>query len=271
MPIGVVLAGGQSRRFGQDKALFKPQDSKLTNVEIAAQRFKNICPLVFVVTNPQNLNSIRSLFQNQSQVNVIKDASFCQGEGPLAGILTVGLRGHQDLLITACDYPYLKKEALLLLKRYPNTFLQGEKSHYCLAHLLLKTTALRKYLAGGQRSLGHYLKKENKCQPLFYKGSWPELENCNFQRKNMKNKNDMSNSDFQKLIALVLNDLTIRRTLLENRESEVNQEMRSLEKDRELQELDNQVQAVQADFDHYHEFQNPNFKIDLDHYYHGMQ
>lgn len=87
----------------------------------------------------------------------------------------------------------------------------------------------------------------------------------------MKNKNDMSNSDFQKLIALVLNDLTIRRTLLENRESEVNQEMRSLEKDRELQELDNQVQAVQADFDHYHEFQNPNFKIDLDHYYHGMQ
>lgn len=46
----------------------------------------------------------------------------------------------------------------------------------------------------------------------------------------MKTMQEMAPADFQKLIALVLADLTIRRTLLENREQEVNQEMRSLER-----------------------------------------
>lgn len=87
----------------------------------------------------------------------------------------------------------------------------------------------------------------------------------------MKKMSDMTEADFQKLLALVLNDLAIRRTLLENRESEVNEELRSLEKDRELEELDNQVQAVQADYDHYKEFVNPKFDLDLDKYYRGIK
>ena len=52
----------------------------------------------------------------------------------------------------------------------------------------------------------------------------------------MKSKDSMTNPDFQKLISLVLNDLTIRRTMLENREQEVNQQMSSLEKDAELEQ-----------------------------------
>lgn len=67
----------------------------------------------------------------------------------------------------------------------------------------------------------------------------------------MKTMQEMAPADFQKLIALVLADLTIRRTLLENREQEVNQEMRSLEKDAELEDLDNQIQAIQDDYHHY--------------------
>ncbi len=74
------------------------------------------------------------------------------------------------------------------------------------------------------------------------------------------------NPDFQKLISLVLNDLTIRRTMLENREQEVNQQMSSLEKDAELEQLDDQIQQIQADFDHYREFQDPEFDfISRDH------
>lgn len=87
----------------------------------------------------------------------------------------------------------------------------------------------------------------------------------------MKTMQEMAPADFQKLIALVLADLTIRRTLLENREQEVNQEMRSLEKDAELEDLDNQIQAIQADYHHYGDFVDPNFKIDLDQYYRGMK
>ncbi|MBB1123381.1 hypothetical protein [Limosilactobacillus albertensis] len=85
----------------------------------------------------------------------------------------------------------------------------------------------------------------------------------------MKNKDTMTNPDFQKLIALVLNDLAIRRTMLENREQEVSQQMSSLEKDAELEQLDDQIQQVQADFDHYREFQDPQFNFNATKYLQG--
>nr|WP_239458038.1 hypothetical protein [Limosilactobacillus alvi] len=87
----------------------------------------------------------------------------------------------------------------------------------------------------------------------------------------IKSKTEMTEPDFQKLITLVLADLTIRRTLLENRVAEVNEEMRSLEKDAELEDLDNQITAIQADYDHYKEYADPSFNIDLDQYYHSMK
>lgn len=83
----------------------------------------------------------------------------------------------------------------------------------------------------------------------------------------MKTKAEMSQPDFQKLVAIVLDDLSIRRTLLENREQEVNQELSSLEKDAELEQLDNQIQAVQEDYDHYKQFVDPSFNFDLNTYY----
>ncbi|MDT6965281.1 hypothetical protein [Lactiplantibacillus pentosus] len=46
----------------------------------------------------------------------------------------------------------------------------------------------------------------------------------------MLTKADMSDRDFQKLLQVALTDLGLRQTMLENRVSEVNEEMRSLEK-----------------------------------------
>ena len=85
----------------------------------------------------------------------------------------------------------------------------------------------------------------------------------------MKSKDSMTNPDFQKLISLVLNDLTIRRTMLENREQEVSQQMSSLEKDAELEQLDDQIQQIQADFDHYRKFQDPKFDFSATMYFPG--
>ena len=85
----------------------------------------------------------------------------------------------------------------------------------------------------------------------------------------MKTKAMMSDPDFQKLLALVLNDLAIRRTMLENREQEVNQQLSSLERDAELEQLDDQIQQLQRNYDHYREFCNPNFNFDSQKYYQG--
>lgn len=83
----------------------------------------------------------------------------------------------------------------------------------------------------------------------------------------MLTKNQMSDSDFQKLLQVALTDLTIRRTLAENTMAEVNDEMRSLEKDDRLDKLDMQIQAIAHDYDHYKQFVDPNFKIDIDQEY----
>ena len=71
----------------------------------------------------------------------------------------------------------------------------------------------------------------------------------------MKTKAMMSDPDFQKLLALVLNDLAIRRTMLE--------------RDAELEQLDDQIQQLQRDYNHYREFCNPNFNFDSQKYYQG--
>ncbi|MCH5461213.1 hypothetical protein HC026_01510 [Lactobacillus sp. LC28-10] len=83
----------------------------------------------------------------------------------------------------------------------------------------------------------------------------------------MLTKNQMSDSDFQKLLQVALTDLTIRRTLVENTVAEVNEEMRSLEKDDRLDKLDMQIQAIAHDYDHYKQFVNPNFKLDINQEY----
>lgn len=83
----------------------------------------------------------------------------------------------------------------------------------------------------------------------------------------MLTKNQMSDSDFQKLLQVALTDLTIRRTLAENTMAEVNEEMRSLEKDDRLDKLDMQIQAIAQDYDHYKQFVDPNFSIDIDQEY----
>ena len=57
----------------------------------------------------------------------------------------------------------------------------------------------------------------------------------------MKKQSEMHSADFQKLLALALGDLAVRRTILENKVAEVNQELRSLEKDAELEKLDQRL------------------------------
>ena len=85
----------------------------------------------------------------------------------------------------------------------------------------------------------------------------------------MKSKEQITEPDFQKLVALVLNDLALRRTMLENREQEVNQQLSSLERDAELEQLDDQIQQLQRDYDHYRQFQDPAFEFNSQRYFQG--
>lgn len=64
-------------------------------------------------------------------------------------------------------------------------------------------------------------------------------------------KTEITETDFQKLLQIALQSLTIQRTLLENEAAELNQELRTLERDDELEKIDRALIALNSDYEHY--------------------
>lgn len=80
----------------------------------------------------------------------------------------------------------------------------------------------------------------------------------------MKN---MTEGDFQKLLQIALQSLSIQRTLLENQAAELNDELRTLERDDELEQIDRQLLLVRADYEHYLSLVDPEHPFNLNAYY----
>ncbi|MFD1471654.1 hypothetical protein [Companilactobacillus mishanensis] len=75
----------------------------------------------------------------------------------------------------------------------------------------------------------------------------------------MKNKSEMSDGDFQKLIRICMNDLTIQRTLLENDMQEQRDDLRTLEQDQAIDKLERRIMLIKKDYEHYSQFADPSF------------
>ncbi len=113
--IGVVLAGGASRRMGQDKALLRP-DGGATLLERTIVRFHEagLEEVAVVVSTPERARSLRAAIPNAGAVPFLTDAT--PGRGPLGG-LHAALTAYpgRDVLLVACDMPCLDARALRLL------------------------------------------------------------------------------------------------------------------------------------------------------------
>ncbi|MFB3064916.1 MAG: molybdenum cofactor guanylyltransferase [Planctomycetota bacterium] len=97
----IVLAGGRSRRMGQDKATLPFGDETLLDRTVRIVR--KVVPEVLVVSR-----------EDQPRVGdfrVVHDSS--EGLGPLAG-LVMGLEvmSSERAFLTSCDVPFLKPEYL---------------------------------------------------------------------------------------------------------------------------------------------------------------
>lgn len=104
---GLVLAGGRSRRMGQDKALL--DRGGRSQLEYAFSLLDSIAARCFVSTRPdQSGDEARSRFPR------IEDRY--DGLGPVAGILSA-MQAYPgvDWLVIACDLPNLDEEALRFL------------------------------------------------------------------------------------------------------------------------------------------------------------
>lgn len=110
---GIVLAGGQSCRMGEDKGLMIFRNRPL--VKIATDRLSQSCEEVFISVNQHQQATY------QSFGNLIIDQH--EQEGPLGGILSVFEQIEGPLLITAVDLPLLSETELnqLLAHRSPES------------------------------------------------------------------------------------------------------------------------------------------------------
>lgn len=111
---GVILAGGHSRRMGQDKALMVCDNQSL--LERVRDRLLDHCDEILVVAPPEKLETYSGI----QTVRLVADASDLQG--PLVG-LRAGLAAASNELIFAvgCDMPALQPAAInLVLQSAPD-------------------------------------------------------------------------------------------------------------------------------------------------------
>jgi len=121
---GLVLAGGESRRMGRDKALLvRDGQSQLAHI---AALLEGITDRVYVSSRQEQQDDPeRSRFEN------IVDRY--EGIGPIAGILSaMDAHPHADWLVVACDLPNIDARTLAFLieKSKPEQAFTAFKSSY---------------------------------------------------------------------------------------------------------------------------------------------
>ncbi|QXJ37763.1 putative molybdenum cofactor guanylyltransferase [Parageobacillus caldoxylosilyticus] len=112
---GVVLAGGQSRRFGSPKAFAKFKGKYF--FEIAVETLRTVAEDIYIVSHP----SLVDCFRQKTVEKVIMDDERYRGQGPLAGIYTVMKKSEAEwIFVLPCDMPYMRPEVAEKLAKYAN-------------------------------------------------------------------------------------------------------------------------------------------------------
>lgn len=108
--IGIVLAGGLSRRFGSPKAFAQYEGKPFFEFAVAA--LKPHCDEVIVVTRPELTSRMPMTY------SVITDIEKYRGQGPLAGILSaMKAMPAERYVVLPCDMPYVDAEVIGSLVR----------------------------------------------------------------------------------------------------------------------------------------------------------
>jgi len=102
---GIVLAGGRSRRFGQDKALAPLDGTPLIKRSVDLLKSVDLEPVIIT-----NESADYSFLNCRIERDVFPD------HGPLGGLYTAMKRLTGTLLVLTCDMPFLEGSVLQTLK-----------------------------------------------------------------------------------------------------------------------------------------------------------
>ncbi len=95
--VGVILAGGQSSRMGQEKA--RVQLAGRTLIEWVSAALKTVCSQLLVVGGSAELADLAV---------AVPVADAVGGAGPLDGLVAALRAAQHDILVVACDMPFLQ-------------------------------------------------------------------------------------------------------------------------------------------------------------------
>lgn len=169
--IGVVLAGGGSRRFGQDKALYQFPNQSVNNAQLAVDKLTILCDEVLVSASSRNVDALTEQFVHSANINVIVDQPPFVQNGPLSGLYAVACRFDQpqDFLTLAVDYPLVSVDVLSTLANHANCYARTpDADHYTLAHLTLDRAQLRDFLLLDDYRLSYFITEVQRCNPIAF-------------------------------------------------------------------------------------------------------
>ena len=111
-PVGILLAAGQSTRFGSNKLLHPLTDDRAMLL-VSAEKLAKVLPASIVVVSEQLLPLTSQLEQLGLRVVVNEQAE--QGMGSSIACGVGASRDASGWLITLADMPYLKTQTIALL------------------------------------------------------------------------------------------------------------------------------------------------------------
>ena len=154
---GIILAGGKSSRFGENKALARIEDQPL--IERTVSLLGQFFPKVYIIANTPDDYQYLGL---EIRTDIIKD------RGPLGGI-HAGLTAstHFYNFVTACDMPFLNQHLIRYLSGnlagfdlvVPRFF--GRLQPLCAVYTKACLPQIERQLANGELRLTGLIKAVN--------------------------------------------------------------------------------------------------------------
>lgn len=194
---GIVLAGGQSSRFGEPKALAIWKGT--TFVEHIVQVMESILQDVVVISH----TDIKERVEQLVQVPVIEDVSHYKGNGPLAGIVSGMEYIDSDwYIIMPCDAPNVSNEWItILLEQTSNEYdavvpiINGRKQPLLAAYNNRLKEKIYALLQEKKRSMGQLL---SQCNVKYIAGEDVQANvdwfiNVNTKEEYVQAQKDLSN------------------------------------------------------------------------------
>lgn len=164
----IVLAGGFSKRIGQEKALIRLADKPLI-IHVIERILESVDEIIVVISN----NKLKDIFEQMLNRMAIVVVDQCKMHSPLVGALTGFERVKNDLaLLLPCDTPFISSRITSFLMdlcvnknavvpRWPNGYIEPLQAAY---HTKSAFTAAKKSLETGNVDLRTFIGNLPKVQ-----------------------------------------------------------------------------------------------------------